>query len=202
MGLIQIVVMVALAGVLSGAVPAAASVAPELGDGAKIGREILGPDGPSNPDAIVDCRAMQCGFFAERSASRAVATAAGAKPLSTSYAPAMVPELTTGPRGSGSVSGLQTPDGSALGASLGGPPVDPAVFALLESSDDPRFCIEGGHLPSIRPSCKAPHAKPCDLFSTDGQSAPCGTAVPEPGTLLLFGMGLLGFVAARGRRTR
>ena len=183
--------------------PAWASPHPEVREGAGLEHEIFVPPGTSDHDTIVDCRAMQCGFFVERFASREVATAAGAKPPSTSYAPSMFPELPLAPRGAGAASGLQSPNEGSLGGSLASTAVEPALFTIIEAgSADSPFCIEAGHLLSIRPSCKTPRPKPCDLFSTDGQNPPCAPGIPEPGSLLLFGTGLLGLVVVRTRKTR
>ena len=181
--------------------PAWASLHPEAREGAALEREIFAPTAASDHDTI-DCRAMQCGLLTERSASRAVATAAGARPPSTSYGPSMFPELALGPRGAGAVSGLQSPNDGSLGGSLASTAVEPALFTIIEAdSANSPFCIEAGHLLSIRPSCKTPQPKPCSLF-TDGQNPPCTPGAPEPGSLLLFGTGLLGLVVVRTRKTR
>ena len=183
--------------------PAQASLQPAAAEGAKVEREILAPTATSDHDTVVDCRAMQCGLLTERSASRAVAIAAGGKPPSTSYAPSMFPELPTAPRGSGAVSGLQTTNDGSLGGSLASTAVEPALFTIIEAgSTNSQFCIEAGHLLSIRPSCKTPHPKPCNLFNADGDNPPCAPGVPEPGSLVLLGTGLLGLVVVRARRTR
>lgn len=203
MRLIDNLAMVGLATILWGMVPATASVQPDFSRAAGSESTVAGPnEGLSND--TVDCRAMQCGLLDQRAASRAVAIAAGATPAATSYPPSMFPALNARSSGVGALGNSQIMNDRNLAAASPNAAVQPALFSLIApGSADTQLCIDNGNLLGIKPNCAPaiPPAKHCEIF-TDDQNPACRPGIPEPGTLLLLGIGLLGIMAVRGRGTR
>lgn len=203
MRLIDNLAVVGLATILWGMVPATASVQPDFSRAAGSESTVAGPnEGLSND--TVDCRAMQCGLLDQRAASRAVAIAAGATPAATSYAPSMFPALNAGSSGVGAPNNPQTMNDRNLAAGSLNVEVQPALFSLIApGSADTRLCIDNNNLLGLKSNCSPaiPPPKHCEIF-TDDQNPACRPGIPEPGTLLLLGMGLLGIMAVRGRGTR
>jgi len=191
---------------LWGTYPAAASLAPEMG----AGTEIVAPNGAPNQETLVECRALQCGLLGERSASQAVAIAAGAKPAATSYSPAMFPEIHMGSSSARALGGPRFMNGGNVGSGAASAGVEPALFGIIgpAASVPGQLCIDDGNLLGLKPTCKGevkPPPRLGDICIDDGNllglKSSCRVAVvPEPATPLLLALGMLALLMARARR--
>src|SRR4029450_7642760 len=113
---------------MAGAVPAAASLAPQVGEGVGMEREIIAPADASNSDTKSDCRALQCGLLDQRAASRAVAIAAGATPPATSYPLSMFPVHDTSSSGTGPTGDSRLANVGSVGVTWDGTAAEPILF--------------------------------------------------------------------------
>jgi hypothetical protein len=174
------------------AIPVDASIVRDSGS-ASSHYDFLGmAGGPSSTDAA--CSASQCGLSELKSAARAIALSAGAKPAPAADRPAM------------------TPDSKSLGATSQKLGVEPVLFALIAPNSDARsqLCIPDGNLLGMPSTCGGSNPTgPNSTYNCEhnnprfGMKIECriGNDAPEPGTLLLLGIGLLVLAAARTRRT-
>jgi hypothetical protein len=163
-----------------------------------------GLDGASTGDdnGAAACMASQCSLADVRSATRAIAMAAGAKPAPALDNASMFPERLDKTPG-----GATTPSPATSQNS----DVEPLLFAvILPHGERSQLCIEEGNLLGMQPNCKPPPTGQSsnsgyDCEHTDprfGMKIACriGRDVPEPGTPILLGIALLGLVATRGLR--
>ena len=156
-----------------------------------------------DPSAAAACMASQCALANVKSAARAIAMSAGAKPAPALDNASMFPEsLDKTPGGVSTLSPGTTQNSD----------VEPVLFAvILPGSERSQLCIEEGNLLGMQPNCKPPPASQgsglgYDCQHTDprfGIKIACriGRDVPEPGTPLLLGIALLGLVATRSLRS-
>jgi hypothetical protein len=189
---------VALVGVLAGAAPVNASVFRDAGAGT-VQHDFLTAQGPSADAAA--CTASQCGLAAQKSAADALAAAAGARPALSLDRPSMLPDS------------LRT----SVAVAKPGSDVEPVLFSVIAPSPvaNGQLCMEEGNLLGLAATCARPPPSP--MVNTVSYDCPTGrsydrfgmktecrisTDVPEPGTLLLLGVGLLGLAGARVRGLR
>jgi hypothetical protein len=155
-----------------------------------------------DPSAIA-CMGAQCSLADLKSATRAIAKSAGAKPVPASDAPSMFPENSDKTLGGVSTFSPVTSQNSD---------VEPVLFAvILPHSERSQLCIEEGNLLGMQPNCKPPPTGQSSNSGYDcqhndprfGMKIACriGRDVPEPGTPVLLGIALLGLVATRALRT-
>jgi len=76
------------------------------------------------------------------------------------------------------------------------------ALAVAPGSSGTQLCFDNGNSIGLSSTCAPaiPPPKHCEIFSGD-QSPACRLDAPEPGTLLLLGIGLLGLTVMRRRRT-
>jgi PEP-CTERM motif len=196
MGRIRNLILASLAILLASLGQAAAA---GVGDS---GGAVLDIANTGDDSGAAACMASQCSLADVKSAARAIAMAAGAKPAALDNA-SMFPE---------------SPDKTPASVSTFSPgtsqnsDVEPVLFAVIvPHSERSQLCIDEGNLLGMQPNCK-PHPSGqssnsgYDCEHTDsrfGMKIACriGGEVPEPGTPILLGIALLGLVAARGLRT-
>lgn len=149
------------------------------------------------------CMASQCSLADVKSATRAIAMAAGAKLAPAVDNASMFPEsLDKSPGGASTPSPVTSQNSD----------VEPVLFAvILPNSERGQLCIEEGNLLGMQPNCKPPPSGQgsnlggYDCERTDprfGIKLACriGREVPEPGTPFLLGIALLALAVARARR--
>lgn len=172
-----------------------------LGQGAAaMARDLAGDDA----GAALACTGSQCALADLKSATRAIAMSAGAKPAPVSDHAPLLPE-------SSHTMILGDPHTLSPGTSQN-QDVEPVLFAvILPSSERTQLCIEDGNLLGMSPTCSPkpvihPGAGPgYDCERTDprfGIKLACRIPrdVPEPETPLLLVIALLGLAVARARR--
>lgn len=194
-----------LVGVLAGTAPVSASVLRDSGT-VTASHEVLNRT-PSVDSAA--CTSSQCGLVDQRSAAAALAMAVGARPTLPSYGPAMVPDSFRT-----SVAGASGGIPSTL-APRSGTDVEPVLFSVIAPAAvaHGQLCMEEGNLLGLDATCKrlppssisvSGYNCPKDAHDRFGMKIACrvGIDIPEPGTLVLLGIGFIGLAAARLRIRR
>jgi len=186
----------AIVAMLALAIPVDASVVRDSGQ--SVNYDFLGAGGGSAASDAAACNGSQCGLSELKSAARAIALSAGAKPAPSSDRPAMIPDSKSA--------------GSAMSstATSRGQDTEPVLFTLIAASNErSQLCIEDGNLLGMQTTCgRGAPTGPNSTYDCEhanprlGMKIACriGRDAPEPATPLLVGIALFGLVAARALR--
>jgi hypothetical protein len=188
----------AIVAMLALAIPVGASILRDSGQSAHY--DFLGARGGSTGTDAAACSASQCGLSDLRSAARAIALSAGARPGASSDRPAMTPDT------------MRRSIGNAMSSNVmsQGADMEPVAFALITPSNErTQLCIDDGNLLGMQTTCgRGAPTGPNSTYDCEhanprlGMKIACriGRDAPEPATPLLVGIALLGLAAARSLR--
>ncbi len=200
MVLIKNLAVVGLVGALAWAMPAVASLQPDAGGVTPDPTTIVSTPEARGTDTAI-CLGLECRLLQQQSAVKAVAIASGAPaPATTLDRPSLFPEPRSATSAGKFLASLSNGDERSAGPSSDRDAA-PLLFTMIgPASVATQFCIDDGGLLG-HSTCKPIVDRPrhCEIF-TDGQSPACRPDAPEPGTVLLLGIGLLGLAAVRTRR--
>src|SRR5436190_15578658 len=134
----------AIVAIFTLAIPVDASLVRDSGQSAHY--DFLGAGAGSAGADAAACSASQCGLSDLRSAARAIALSAGARPVASSDRPAMIPDT------------MRRSVGNAMSSNVmsqgAGADMEPVAFALIApSTERTQLCIDSGNLLGMQTTC-------------------------------------------------